>query len=72
MQGGLDMLMKALKTAPPMGLKWQYVDRRKTDTHSTIYHGAALDALTKLFSLPVPNYGPDPWYLIEGGQPPQK
>lgn len=70
MQGGLDMLMAALKAHPPKGLKWHYVDRRESETHSTIYHGAALDALDYLFDLPAPDYGPDPWYLVEGGQPP--
>lgn len=70
MQSGLDMVMAALKASPPKGLDWHYVDRRDSETHSTIYHGAALDALDYLFDLPEPDYGPDPWYLVEGGQPP--
>ncbi|NOX94149.1 MAG: alpha/beta hydrolase [Alphaproteobacteria bacterium] len=69
MQGGLDIILAAIKKHRPKGLKWYYVDRRKSEVHSTIYHGAALDALRTLFGKPAPDYGETPWYLIEGGQP---
>jgi predicted alpha/beta superfamily hydrolase len=69
MQGGLDLILDAIKKYRPKGLKWYYVDRRKTEMHSTIYHGAALDALRTLFGRPAPDYGETHWYLIEGGQP---
>lgn len=69
MQAGLDKLIAALKERDLKNLNMIYVDRRKSETHSTIYHGAALDALTQLFGIPAPDYGPTPWYLREGGQP---
>ena len=71
MQSGLDMVLTALKKAELKNLKWQYVDRRHSHDHSTIYHTAAHDALNKLFDVPTPDYGPSPWYMIEGGQPPK-
>ena len=71
MQKGLDELLAAIKTEKPKGLKWTYVDRRKTDHHWTIYHGAALDALRWTFGLPDPVFdGETPWYLVEGKNPP--
>lgn len=71
MQKGLDMIVAALEVNAPESLQWTYIDRRASETHATIYHGAALDALRVLFGLPQPeNRGPDPWYLVEGGQPP--
>lgn len=69
MQGGLDLVMAAIHADTPKGLEWKYVDRRASAQHSTIYHGASLDALLFMFGIPVPDYGPDPWYLVEGGQP---
>ncbi|NNE67495.1 MAG: alpha/beta hydrolase [Pyrinomonadaceae bacterium] len=72
MQRGLDMILEAVKNSGLEKLKMIYVDRSKTDTHSTIYHPAALDALKKLFPVPQPEPGETPWYLIEGGQPPEK
>lgn len=72
MQRGLDMILEAIKNNKPGGLTIHYVDRRKSESHSSIYHGAALDALNKLFGLPQPDYGDPPWYLIEGGQPPDE
>lgn len=68
MQAGLDTLLAALgdvEGAP----EYRYVDRRETETHSTIYHGAALDALRWLYGYPPYDYGEAPWYLTEGGQP---
>lgn len=73
MQSGLDTVMAAIKENKPAGLKWSYMDRRKTETHSTIYHGAAHDALRSIFDIPATVYpGPEPWYLTEGGQPPKE
>ena len=71
MQDGLDRIIQAIEKAPPAGLKWEYVDRRETETHATIYHGAVHDALRKLFDTPHPESTGTPWYLIEGGQPPE-
>ncbi len=70
MQKGLDMIVEALRVKAPENLDWTYIDRSQTETHASIYHGAVLDALSVLFGLPQPEHkGPDPWYLIEGGQP---
>lgn len=71
MQSGLDMIVTALSTHAPSNLDWVNVDRSTTETHATIYHGAAHDALIRLFGIPAQEYdGPDPWYLQEGGEPP--
>lgn len=69
MQDGLDRVLEAIAAANMKKLKLISVDRRNSESHSTIYHGAALDALTTLFGIPVPDYGPSPWYLREGAQP---
>lgn len=71
MQRGLDMILDAIRKAKLKNVELTYVDRRKTETHSTIYHGAALDALKKLFGIDHPEPTETPWYLIEGGQPPK-
>ena len=68
MQAGLDTLLAALAEAGD-GPLVHYVDRRDSETHSTIYHGAALDALRRFYPHPPYDYGPSPWYLIEGGEP---
>lgn len=67
MRAGLDELTAAI-TAQPDGLQWWFVDRAATDTHATILHGAALDALRRLYALP-PYDGPTPWFMIEGASP---
>lgn len=69
MQAGLDKVITAITERDFKNLNMIYVDRRKSESHSTIYHGAALDALTQLFGIPPTDYGPTPWYLREGGQP---
>ena len=69
MQKGLEMVLGAIEANKPGGLTLHYVDRRKTEVHATIYHPAVHDALRKLFGKPLPDYGPPPWYLLEGGQP---
>ncbi|MEP3890082.1 MAG: alpha/beta hydrolase-fold protein [Hellea sp.] len=69
MQAGLDKVMTAITARDFKDLNMIYVDRRNSESHSTIYHGAALDALTQLFGIPPVDYGPAPWYLREGGQP---
>lgn len=46
-----DMIQKlaaVLKTGAPASLKWQYVPM-PAETHATIYHPAALDAVRRLF-----------------------
>ena len=68
MQAGLDTVLAALDGVPGAP-EHRYVDRRDSESHSTIYHPAALDALRWLYSRPPYDYGETPWYLIEGGQP---
>ena len=68
MQLGLDELLVAL-SAHPDTVDVRYVDRSGEDTHGTIYHHAARDALTWLHGIPAGPYGETPWYLVEGGQP---
>ena len=70
MRSGLEMMMDSIKANKPKGLEWSFVDRKETESHSTIYHGAAHDALRKLFGIPVAKYtGPLPWHLTEDGKP---
>ena len=71
MQDGVDRLTAALKTRPPAGLKWRYVDKSASESHSTIYHGAAAEALSWLYARPPFDYGPTPWFMIEGASPPK-
>lgn len=68
MQAGLDTLVAALE-ATADGPDYRYIDRRDSESHSTIYHGAALDALRWLYAHPPYDYGAPAWYLVEGGEP---
>jgi len=69
MQAGLDQLTQALEASTLDKLDWRFVDRSQAETHSTIFHPAALDAFRQLFALPPYDYGPTPWYMIEGAEP---
>jgi uncharacterized protein len=70
-QTGMDALLAALQAAPAGSATWRYVDRSATETHATIYHGAALDAFRWLYALPEGDYGPTPWYYLdEADRPP--
>ena len=75
MQKGLDEVLDALKNVrrpkENKGLTWHYIDRRHSERHATIYHGAALDALRKLLGTELPEPTGKPWYLIEGASPPK-
>lgn len=64
-QSGMDMLVAALRAAPQGAVRWRFVDRSASETHATIYHGAALDALRWLYGQPEPDYGPTPWYYLD-------
>ncbi|MEP2493023.1 MAG: hypothetical protein ABJH21_01115, partial [Parasphingorhabdus sp.] len=72
MQKGLDEMLLALQQTSPKGLTVNYVDRRKEDSHSTIYHHSARDAFGWLFGIAPSEYGAAPWYLTEGAEPPAK
>jgi hypothetical protein len=51
MQAAMDELVAGLAAAAPDDLSWSY-DPRPTESHATIYHGAALDAFRALFPSP--------------------
>jgi uncharacterized protein len=51
MQAAMDVLVAALRSSAPADLTWTY-DPRPTESHATIYHGAALDAFRTLFPYP--------------------
>ncbi len=70
MQSALETIISVLDTKAPKSLEWVYVDRSESETHATIYHGAALDALRRFFGLPPLEFDSVPWYLSEDGRPP--
>lgn len=49
-----------------------FLDRSDSESHATIYHDAARDALLALHGIPAQPYGDAPWYLIDGENPPEK
>lgn len=69
MQDGVDRFRNAL-AANPGRVDLNYSDRSATESHSTIYHAAALDALRWLYPTPPYDYGPTPWYMTDGASPP--
>lgn len=72
MQKGLDELIVAIKSAKLKKLEWVYSDRSKAESHWSIYHQAALYALRWVLPAKPPSFinDPDPWYLIDGANPP--
>ena len=72
MQKGLDEILEALNTSGLKNLKLKYEDRSETQSHWSIFHAEALAALRWLLPVPPPEYinEPDPWYLVEGANPP--
>lgn len=69
MRLGLEELLSALKSTTET-VTVKFVDRADSDTHASIYHHAARDALSWMFGIPAEPYGDAPWYLIEDGTPP--
>lgn len=61
---GVDRLVAALKARSPVGLQWLYVPQAATETHASIYHGAALDAFRAFYGTPARIYLPGP--LLSG------
>ncbi len=57
MQVAMDVLVASLTASAPTDLIWTY-EPRPQQSHATVYHGAALDALRALF--PVPAAEPTP------------
>lgn len=72
MQKGLDELLTAIEKSALKNLKVNYQDNSASEDHWSIYHGEALRAIRWLLPAPKPEYikEPDPWYLIEGANPP--
>jgi hypothetical protein len=68
-QAGMDALLAALRAAPGQQGRWRFVDRGASETHATILHPSALDALRWLYGHGEPDYGPSPWYYLNNGQP---
>ncbi len=66
MQDAIDQLYDAAVEA---GVEVHFDDLSATETHATIFHQAALHAFRLLYTEPPYDYGPTPWYLIEGGEP---
>jgi predicted alpha/beta superfamily hydrolase len=54
MQAAMDVLVGNLRDFAMPGLSWTY-EPRPTESHATIYHGAALDAFRRLYALPPAN-----------------
>lgn len=69
-QAGMTRFSGLLEAAPVGSVTWRYSDRSATETHATIYHAAALDALRWLYAMPEQNYGPTPWYYEESTSTP--
>ena len=53
MQTAMDVLIGNLRDFAMPGVTWTY-EPRPTESHATIYHGAALDAFRRLYALPAP------------------
>ena len=54
MQAAMDVLVGNLRDFAMPGVTWTY-EPRPTESHATIYHGAALDAFRRLYALPPAN-----------------
>lgn len=71
MQDGIDRLRVALAAAPPPGFDFRYVDKSASESHDTVFHGAAQGALRWFYAQPPFDYGPTPWFMIDGASPPE-
>lgn len=54
MQAAMDVLVGNLRQYAMPGVTWDY-QPRPTESHATIYHGAALDAFRRLYAVPPEN-----------------
>ena len=71
MRMGLEELLVALGDHSKC-IDVNFVDRANADTHASIYHHAARDALRWMFGIAPEPYGPTPWYLTEDAHPPER
>ncbi|MES2904504.1 MAG: alpha/beta hydrolase-fold protein [Pseudomonadota bacterium] len=61
---GVSLLVSSLRKSAPKDLKWLFVPQGETETHASIYHGAALDAFRAFYGTPSRIYLPGP--LLSG------
>lgn len=66
MQDAIDQFYDAAVDA---GVEVHFDDLSATETHATIFHQAALHAFRLFYAEPPYDYGPTPWYLVEGAEP---
>ena len=66
---GMERLVDALRSLTPEGWKWAYVPLADSETHGTIYHTAALDALRLFYGTPTREYRPDSEMLGRASPP---
>jgi predicted alpha/beta superfamily hydrolase len=57
---GALKIVEALERRSPQGLRWGFFDLGDEETHKTIFHRAAFDAIRDLFALPDRSYRPHP------------
>jgi len=70
MQEGLDILIEAIEADTPAGLSWTYIERKDSESHSSIYHVAVLDAFRTLYLTPARTGGSNPATFKDGKVPP--
>jgi predicted alpha/beta superfamily hydrolase len=68
MEAGTRLFMAAANANP--AIEVTFLDRSDSESHGTIYHAAARDALLALHGIEAEPYGDTPWYLVEGENPP--
>ncbi|HEX8643278.1 MAG TPA: alpha/beta hydrolase-fold protein [Allosphingosinicella sp.] len=70
-RSAIDGFVAALDAHAPAGLDWRFVDRSAAETHGSIYHAAALDALRGLYPIPYrEGHSPRTPWLHDGPLPP--
>lgn len=57
---GALKVVEALETKAPPGLRWGFFDLGNEETHKTIFHRAAFDAIRALYPAPDRTYRPHP------------
>ena len=61
MEEGLLKLVRALEADAPPGLRWAFHDLGGSETHKTIFHTVAFDAIRSLYPQPDRIYRPGAW-----------
>ena len=57
---GALKVVRALEANPPAGLQWGFFDLGNEETHKTIFHRAAFDAIRAIHPMPDRTYRPHP------------